>query len=150
MKAGAAAAWSVPLVQVVAAAPAFATSGATVSLSGVTGGYTGQSTRTVNLTFTPSTSAFDKPHTVLVKIVFSGGIEGAITGPSDWAKLNATTFSKSFTADATFGSWTQTNLQFVGSRPNGNPRSVTGTVTAEATDSVAGYKQASQAFTVPN
>jgi hypothetical protein len=95
MKVGAAAAWSVPLVQVVAAAPAHATSGTRAELSwaALTGSYSSTDARILNVSASISnTGSFDASS---VQVVLTVPVEGAtVAAPAGW---NVTPSGQDFT-----------------------------------------------------
>lgn len=149
MKAGAAAAWSVPLVQVVAAAPAVAVSGATLDVSAVAGSFTGIGTgsneqRSTNMSFSVSTTGWTPPAAVTVTIAFTGGIAAPVTPPNGWAPSgNASTtrtFVKSLAGAQATNTWSETGLRFTGLRDGNTNSAITGSVSVNGTDAVAGPK----------
>jgi len=136
MKAGAAAAWSVPLVQVVAAAPAHASVSGSPAAELAVLQQTGSQAdsgdqRTATLTFTVSNVGNADSAGIVVTIAFTQGWHKNGPPTSGWSTTAAMSHSKSFTVLAPGGQHDIT-VTFSGKK-DGAVR-VAGTVTALAGD----------------
>lgn len=135
MKAGAAAAWTVPLIQVVAAAPAVATSGmSTLALSGATGSWSGKSAN-LNVQVTIQNTGAVATTSLQVTMTFGSAWTSGKASATNWTATPAgDTATKTYTFTAATqlaaGGTTQLVAKFASSTGQGFATSISVSATA--------------------
>jgi len=144
MKAGAAAAWSVPLVQVVAAAPAVAVSGPTsLSATGGTGGWNGNSANMATRITITNTGANDTSSLQVTFTFTSGWVSGTASAPTGWAPGASSATSFTFVAGTQLaaGQSVEVAPTFTSTNGKGFAAQIAVSPTATGSTSVAGAIQ---------
>lgn len=141
MKAGAAAAWSVPLVQVVAAAPAVAVSGpAALSATAGTGSWNGNSAN-LNTQVTITNTGNNVTSSLQVTFTFdSPWTGGSATAPTGWTLGASSATSFTFVAGTQLAAGSNTTIapSFASASGRGFAVSISVSPTATGASSVAG------------
>lgn len=135
MKAGAAAAWSVPLVQVVAAAPAVAVSGPTTLVASPgAAGWNGNSANIAAPVTVRNTGSNDSLALQVTYTFKSGWTGGSATAPTGWTVSPPTGMVFTFTADSQVAGGTEVSLAATFRSQNGKGFAATIDVSATATN----------------